>query len=104
MTDTLRMQPDQLQVNAGETVEFVVRNDGKIRHEFFLGNEDEQSAHEMEMQQMGGMAQDEANGIFIDPGQTKRLRHTFAQAGTTIAGCHETGHFAAGMKAQISVQ
>lgn len=104
MTDALRMQPDQMQVKAGETVDFVVRNDGKLRHEFFVGSEDEQSAHEKEMMGMGGMAQDEANGIFVDPGQSKSLRHTFAQAGTIIAGCHETGHYAAGMKAQISVQ
>ena len=53
MTDDMRFQPAQMQVSAGETIEFVVRNDGTIRHEFFLGGEDEQSSHEMEMRQMG---------------------------------------------------
>ncbi len=104
MTDDMRFQPAQMQVNAGETVEFVVRNDGTIRHEFFLGGEDEQSSHEMEMRETGGMQHDEANGIGVEPGQSKTLRHTFTVAGSLIAGCHETGHYAAGMKAEISVE
>lgn len=104
MTDDLRFQPAQMQVKAGEAVEFVVRNDGTIRHEFFLGGEDEQSSHEMEMGEIGGMHDDEANGISVEPGQSKTLRHMFAEAGSIIAGCHETGHYAAGMKAEISVE
>lgn len=104
LTDDMRLQPGQMHVTAGETVEFVVRNDGSIRHEFFLGDEDAQASHEMEMRQMGGMQHDEANGIFVDPGQSKTLRHVFAEAGSVIAGCHETGHYAAGMRADISVE
>jgi Uncharacterized copper-binding protein len=73
MTDDMRFQPAQMQVSAGETIEFVVRNDGTIRHEFFLGGEDEQSSHEMEMREMGGMHDDEANGISVEPGQSKTL-------------------------------
>lgn len=104
MTDDMRFQPAQMQVKAGETVEFVVRNDGTIRHEFFLGGEDEQSSHEMEMRETSGMQHDEANGVSVEPGQSKTLRHMFAEAGSIIAGCHETGHYAAGMKAEISVE
>ena len=104
LTDDMRMQPGQMQVTAGETIEFVVRNDGSIRHEFFLGGEDDQSSHEMEMREMGGMQHDEDNGIFVDPGQSKTLRHVFTETGSVIAGCHESGHYAAGMKAGISVE
>lgn len=104
MTDDMRFQPAQMQVSAGETIEFVVRNDGTIRHEFFLGGEDEQSSHEMEMRETGGMQHDEANGIGVEPGESKTLRYTFTVAGRLIAGCHETGHYAAGMKAEISVE
>jgi uncharacterized cupredoxin-like copper-binding protein len=104
LTDDMGIQPAQMQVSPGEMIEFAVRNDGTIRHEFFLGGEDDQSSHEMEMREMGGMQHDEANGIFVEPGQSKTLRHTFPVAGSLIAGCHETGHYAAGMKAEISVE
>ncbi len=102
MTDALRFEPGQIQARTGETLELVVRNAGNIRHELFLGSETEQAAHEAEMRRMT-MAQDEPNGIFVEPGQTKVLRHTFGAAGTLIAGCHEVGHYPAGMKALISV-
>lgn len=103
MSDQLRFEPAQMQVRTGEAVEFVVRNTGKIRHEFFLGDEKAQQDHEMEMAQMGGMPADEPNGIVVEAGQTKTLRHTFSAAGGIIAGCHETGHYAGGMKANITV-
>jgi uncharacterized cupredoxin-like copper-binding protein len=104
MSDDMRLQPAQMQVTAGETIEFVVHNAGTIRHELFLGGEDDQSSHEMEMRQMGGMQHDEDNGIFVEPDQSKTLRHVFPEAGSVIAGCHEAGHYAAGMKADISVE
>ena len=102
MTDDQRIQPAQMQVNAGETIEFVVRNAGTTRHELFLGDEKAQEDHETEMGQMGSMGADEANGISVEPGQSKTLRYTFTVGGSLIAGCHETGHYAAGMKADIS--
>jgi len=102
MTDALRFEPARIRVRNGETVEFVVQNAGKIRHELFLGSEAEQASHEAEMRRMP-MTQDERNGIFVEPGKTKTLRHTFGSAGTVIAGCHEVGHYPAGMKLEISV-
>jgi uncharacterized cupredoxin-like copper-binding protein len=51
----------------------------------------------------GGMAHDEPEGIGVDPGQTRELVYTFAEAGESIAGCHVVGHYAAGMKATIAV-
>ncbi len=103
MSDQLRFEPADMPVRAGETVDFVVENTGKLRHEFFLGDENAQDHHETEMGQMGGMQQDEANGIFVEAGQVKTLRHTFANAGSVIAGCHEQGHYPAGMKATVTV-
>jgi uncharacterized cupredoxin-like copper-binding protein len=49
------------------------------------------------------MAHDEPAGIGVDPGETKELTFTFTVAGETIAGCHEIGHYSAGMKAAITV-
>jgi uncharacterized cupredoxin-like copper-binding protein len=84
-------------------VTFVVTNAGSTAHEFYLGDEAAQAAHELEMQEMGGMSHDEPDGIAVDPGETKVLTHTFTRPGETLAGCHVAGHYGGGMKAVIKV-
>ena len=103
LTDALRMDPATMTVPAGVAVTFVVTNTGAIDHEFYLGDEAAQADHEQEMQSMGGMAHDEPQGIALEPGETKELTYTFAEPGSTLAGCHIAGHYAGGMKASIAV-
>ena len=104
LKDTLTMEPAEFAVSAGVPVTFVVTNTGSIEHEFYLGDEAAQAAHEQEMQAMGGMTHDEPEGIGVEPGETKELTYTFTQPGMTLAGCHLPGHYAAGMKAAITVR
>jgi uncharacterized cupredoxin-like copper-binding protein len=103
MTDALRFEPDTFTFSAGETVRFEVTNTGAIRHEFFIGDKDAQADHEAEMVEMGGMTHDEPDGIFVDPRGSKVLEYTFDTAGTVLIGCHELGHYAAGMLAPVTV-
>jgi len=103
LTDALRMEPAEMTVKAGQPVTFVVTNSGAIQHEFYLGDEAAQTEHEKEMMSSGGMAMDEPDGIVLKPGETKELTHTFPMAGASLAGCHETAHYAGGMKAAITV-
>jgi uncharacterized cupredoxin-like copper-binding protein len=103
LSDALRIEPPEMTVPAGVPVTFVVTNTGAIAHEFYLGDEDAQAKHEQEMAAMGGMKHDEPEGIGLKPGETKELTHIFDTAGKILAGCHVTGHFAAGMKAEITV-
>lgn len=103
LTDALLMEPATMTVPAGVPVTFVVTNAGAVDHEFYLGDEQAQAEHEQEMQAMGGMVHDEAQGIALEPGETKELTLTFAEPGETLAGCHITGHYAAGMRASIAV-
>jgi uncharacterized cupredoxin-like copper-binding protein len=103
LTDSLRIEPAGISVPASVPVTFVVTNSGAIDHEFYLGDEAAQAEHEKEMVSMGGMAHDEPAGILVKPGETKELTYTFAQAGTTLAGCHVAGHYGGGMKAPITV-
>jgi uncharacterized cupredoxin-like copper-binding protein len=103
MTDALRFEPDAFSISLGETVRFEVTNAGAIRHEFFIGHADAQASHEAKMVEMGGMAHDEENGIGVDPGESKVLEHTFATAGSVLIGCHEPGHYDAGMVATVTV-
>ena len=103
LTDALKMEPAAMTVAAGVPVTFVVTNAGKTNHEFYLGGEAAQTEHEKEMGAMGGMTHDEPEGIGLKPGETKELSYTFAAPGKVLAGCHEVGHYSAGMKAEITV-
>lgn len=102
LTDGFKMEPAEMTVRVGQPVTFVVTNTGVIVHEFYLGDEAMQAEQE-DLMRSGAMAHDTAEGISLEPGETKELTYTFTTAGQTLAGCHEAGHYAAGMKATITV-
>lgn len=102
--DTFRFQPAAIGVEMGETVTFVVTNEGQSPHEFVIGDEMFQQEHESEMKDMAGaLMPDEPNAITVTPGGTKSLTWTFTKSGSMQFGCHVSGHFAAGMVGTISV-
>ena len=100
LTDALKMEPAIISAKVGVPMRFVVTNSGSTDHEFYLGDEVAQMAHEKEM---AGMGQDEPGGVGLKPGETKTLEYTFAKAGSYLAGCHVNGHYVAGMMATITV-
>jgi uncharacterized cupredoxin-like copper-binding protein len=102
----MKIEPGTMTVPMGVPVTFRVTNTGTVLHEFTLGDEAEQVAHDKEMAEAGGMSMpaDEPNAVVVMPGTTKELTFTFDTAGGTLAGCHVIGHYAAGMKAEIQVQ
>jgi uncharacterized cupredoxin-like copper-binding protein len=102
-TDDHKFSPDTISAKVGETITFKVTNNGKATHDFVLGDEQEQTAHDQAMAAMpAGMAMgDEPNAIHIPAGQTKSITWTFIGAGTTIFGSHEAGDYAAGMKGTV---
>ncbi|WP_237170024.1 cupredoxin domain-containing protein [Pandoraea faecigallinarum] len=104
MRDTMRFSPATLTVRRGDTVRFVVTNNGKIRHELTLGTAASLAEHAKMMQQMPGMTHTEANAVTVEPGQTKTLVWHFTQAGTVDFACLEPGHFEAGMRGVINVR
>lgn len=103
LTDAFKMDPEAMTVPAGVPVTFIVTNTGTLEHEFYLGDEATQAAHEEEMAGMGGMSHGDPKGIAVAPGETKELTYTFQDAGSTLAGCHVPGHYGAGMTAVITV-
>ena len=103
--DKMRFKPAQLSVRAGQTVRFVIRNAGKLTHEFIIGDRVEQREHEAEMRANPKMKMDhDVNGVVIQPGQVRKIIWTFPAHATIIEyACHEPGHFAAGMVGTIHV-
>lgn len=100
----LQWEPITVDVAAGETIAFEVVNVGTVRHDFFLGPEEAQEEHEAEMAQMAGeMMHDDPNAITIEPDATGTLAWMFTEPGTVLYGCHEPGHYDAGMVGTITV-
>lgn len=106
----IEFSPDTVPVEAGETVRFVFHNVGEVAHDAFIGDDAAQDDHEMEMRGDDGMDMDgggsgdaDENGITVDPGDTGELTYTFRDGDEVLIGCHQEGHYEAGMKAMISM-
>ena len=104
----IAFEPKTLSVQRGERIEFVFHNKGTIAHDAFIGDTAAQADHEKEMHEGkdGSMAGGHRMGetaITVDPGKTGSLTYTFDQPGTLEIGCHQVGHYAAGMKVAVTV-
>lgn len=103
----IAFSPNQIDVKAGETVRFIFTNAGTVTHDAFIGDEAAQEGHEMEMRDMVGMdgmdGMGDEDGIAVEPGESGEITHTFAEGGQIIIGCHEAGHYAAGMKVVVNL-
>jgi uncharacterized cupredoxin-like copper-binding protein len=105
MSDDMRYSPDSFEFFAGQTIRFTVSNVGQLRHEFFVGDVAAHEEHAAEMREMpeDSMGHDEPGLLTLDAGESGTLDYTFAQAGRLLVGCHEPGHYEAGMVADITV-
>lgn len=99
--DPYRFQPEDLEVESGETVTFVVTNEGDGEHEFVLGDRDYQEAHGDDM--AAGAMHHQGNAVTVAPGATEELTWTFPPEGEVLYGCHVAGHYDAGMVGAIRV-
>ena len=100
-----------LQVRDGETVRFVIRNDGFEAHEFLIGTAHEHAEHlammkaMIEQQKKTGHAtpmDHHDDGVTVLPGETATLVWTFARAANLQFPCDIPGHYQAGMHGAIS--
>lgn len=103
--DDFSYTPGTVTIQAGEVITFRVTNEGQIAHDFTLGDEALQDRHDLEMAEMAGMTMaDEPNAFMIPPGETKELTWHFTVPGEYVIGCHVVGHYAAGMRASLTVE
>jgi uncharacterized cupredoxin-like copper-binding protein len=101
--DTMRFSPPRLTVRQGETVRFVVRNDGTARHELVLGTLEELQQHAEWMRRFPNMEHEEPYMVHLAPGQSGEIVWQFTAPGEFHFGCLVPGHFEAGMKGRIRV-
>lgn len=103
MDDSMRFTPGKLSFKAGETVRFVVRNNGKITHEMVIGSVDELREHAGMMRTMPAMKHAESNMISLAPGKRGELVWQFSRPGEFDFACLVPGHLEAGMTGKIAV-
>lgn len=103
MLDSMRFNPERIQVRQGETVRFVVRNDGKAMHEFVIGTKSENDEHAALMVKFPGMEHDEPYMTHVPPGKSGEIVWTFNRAGEFDFACLIAGHYQAGMVGKIVV-
>lgn len=103
MSDNMRFSAPLISVKQGETVRFVVRNLGKVKHEFSLGTEQELMEHYEVMKKFPDMEHDEPSKVSLGPGGKGEVIWHFSKAGTVNFACLHPGHYDAGMKGQIKV-
>jgi Uncharacterized copper-binding protein len=121
-------EPEEISVKAGETVRFIVSNEGSLVHEFNIGTADMHLAHAPEMQMMvdhgvllsdrvdmqaakhmqetmGHGMHEEPNSVLLEPGKTEQFAWTFPEDMTVTLefACNVPGHYDAGMVGEFTV-
>lgn len=103
MSDAMRYSPSDIQVRQGETVRFVVKNLGQVKHELSLGTEKELLEHLEVMKKFPDMEHDEPSKLSLAPGKQGEIIWQFTKAGLVNFACLMPGHYEAGMKGTVKV-
>ncbi|MDR6885563.1 MULTISPECIES: cupredoxin domain-containing protein [Variovorax] len=103
MADSMRFTPADITVKQGETVRFIVRNSGQLKHELVLGTEQELKEHYEAMKKNPEMEHADANMVTLAAGKTGEIVWQFTKAGRVDFGCLQPGHYDAGMKGAVEV-
>lgn len=104
MGDDMRFRPSHLEVALGETLRFVVHNEGALMHEFVIGTQAELDEHARLMEKHPGMEHDEPWMAHVEPGRSGSLVWRFNRAGDFHFACLVAGHYRAGMRGTLRVK
>jgi len=104
MNDSMRFVPESINVNAGETIRFDLKNTGALKHEMVIGELSYLIEHSEQMKKFPGMEHDEPNMLLLDPASNGELIWTFTKTGNVDFACLQPGHYDAGMKGIVAVK
>ena len=104
MTDNMRFTPSNVTVKRGETVKFVVHNDGRVLHEMVLGTKEAIAEHAELMKRFPEMEHADANMAHVKPGKAGEIIWQFTKQGDFEFACLQPGHFEAGMVGKVTVK
>jgi uncharacterized cupredoxin-like copper-binding protein len=121
-----RYSPEEITVKKGETIRFVLKNDGAFVHEFNIGTAQMHKGHRKEMMMMvehgalepdrinharmkmdmgGGktMEHNAPNSVLLEPKKSKEIIWKFDTDGKLEFACNVPGHYESGMVGKISI-
>lgn len=96
--------PGDIVVKRGETVRFLVHNEGQVMHEMVIGRMQELKEHAELMRKFPSMEHEEAYMAHVAPGKEGEIVWQFTKAGEFHYACLIPGHMEAGMIAKITVK
>jgi uncharacterized cupredoxin-like copper-binding protein len=115
-------RPDEISLRAGETIRFVLRNDGELLHEFSIATPAMHAEHQDEMLAMmqegmftatdvrhetmerhhgGTMGHDHPNSVLVEPGEVGEMIWTFPEPTNLQFACNIPGHYQGGMHGDV---
>ena len=103
MTDGMRFNPADITVKQGETVRFIVKNSGQLKHELVLGTEKELKEHYEAMKKNPEMEHADPGMVTLAAGKSGEIVWQFTKAGKVDFACLQPGHYDAGMKGAVTV-
>lgn len=103
MRDSMRFSPDRIDVKQGETVRFVIHNEGQVLHEFVIGTRKENEAHAALMLKFPEMEHDAPYMAHVAPARQGEIVWTFNRTGSFEFACLIAGHYQAGMVGTLVV-
>ncbi len=95
-----RFVPDELVVEAGTQVRFVLRNDDPIGHELIVGPP---AVHERHRHGTEPEHEPRDGELSVGPDGQGVTSYVFDEPGTVEMACHLPGHYAFGMRGEIEV-
>ena len=103
MTDDMRFHASDIAAKQGETIRFIVKNSGKVKHEMVLGTAKDLKDHYEVMKENPEMEHADANMVTVAPGKSGEIIWQFTKAGKVDFACLQPGHYDAGMKGLVQV-
>lgn len=103
MSDNMRFTPDRIDVKQGETIRFVLKNEGQVLHEMVIGTRKDLEAHAAMMLKFPTMEHAEPYMAHVGPGNSGEIIWTFNRPGSFDFACLIAGHYQAGMTGKINV-
>ena len=103
MTDDMRFSAAKIDAKQGETIRFIAKNNGKVKHEMVLGSDKELKEHYELMKKNPEMEHDDPNMVSVAPGKSGEIIWQFTKAGRVDFACLQPGHYDAGMKGLVNV-
>ena len=97
-------EPNKVEIKRGEQVKFVLKNAGKVDHEFMLDSVQNNAKHKIQMEKNPDMEHDDPNGKRLAPSASSEIVWRFTKAGTFEYACLIPGHYESGMKGTVVVR